>query len=59
VTWSTDAPAILAIDSTGTGVALATHTASYTPTSAGTDQVAITMNGTPISGSPFSSKVSG
>ena len=34
-----------------------TYTASYTPTSAGTDQVAITMNGTPISGSPFASAV--
>ena len=34
-----------------------TYTASYTPTSAGTDQVAITMNGTPIGGSPFTSTV--
>ncbi len=34
-----------------------TYTASYTPTSAGTDQVAITMNGTPVSGSPFTSTV--
>jgi hypothetical protein len=34
-----------------------TYTAGYTPTSAGTDQVAITMNGTPISGSPFTSTV--
>ena len=34
-----------------------TYTASYTPTSAGTDQVTITMEGTPISGSPFASAV--
>ncbi len=34
-----------------------TYTASYTPTVTGTDNVAITMNGTPISGSPFTSAV--
>lgn len=30
-----------------------TYSASYTPTAAGTDSVAITLNGTAISGSPF------
>ncbi|HEU4641454.1 MAG TPA: filamin/ABP280 repeat domain-containing protein [Gemmatimonadaceae bacterium] len=34
-----------------------TYTASYTPTKSGTDQVAITLNGTPISGSPYASTV--
>ncbi|MDJ0767111.1 MAG: filamin/ABP280 repeat domain-containing protein, partial [Myxococcota bacterium] len=34
-----------------------TYTASYTPTNAGTDNVTITMNGTEIGGSPFSSVV--
>ena len=34
-----------------------TYTASYTPTSAGSDQVAITMDGTPIGGSPLTSEV--
>lgn len=34
-----------------------TYTASYTPTAVGTDNVAITLNGAPISGSPFSSTV--
>jgi len=34
-----------------------TYTASYTPTAMGTDTLAITMNGTPISGSPFTSEV--
>src|SRR5690606_24657503 len=35
-----------------------TYTATYTPTVAGTDQVAITLGGTGISGSPYSSVVS-
>ncbi len=34
-----------------------TYRATYTPTTAGTDNVTITMNGTPISGSPFTSTV--
>lgn len=34
-----------------------TYTAVYTPTVSGPDQVDITMNGTPISGSPFNSAV--
>jgi hypothetical protein len=42
---------------TATDAGDGTYTASYTPTAAGTDQVAITMNGTPISGSPFTSTV--
>ncbi|HWP37994.1 MAG TPA: invasin domain 3-containing protein, partial [Gemmatimonadales bacterium] len=35
-----------------------TYTAVYTPVAAGTDNVAITLNGTAISGSPFTSTVS-
>jgi adhesin/invasin len=35
-----------------------TYTASYTPQVSGTDQVAITLNGVPIAGSPFTSNVS-
>ncbi len=46
-------PGALTVTDRGNG----TYTASYTPTSAGTDQVAITMNGTPIGGSPFTSNV--
>jgi hypothetical protein len=34
-----------------------TYTAVYTPTASGPDQVDITMNGTPISGSPYNSTV--
>jgi hypothetical protein len=34
-----------------------TYTTSYTPGAAGTDNIAITLNGTPISGSPFTSTV--
>jgi hypothetical protein len=34
-----------------------TYTASYTPQTTGTDQVAITLNGVPISGSPYTSTV--
>ena len=34
-----------------------TYTASYTPQAAGSDQVAITLNGVPISGSPYTSTV--
>ncbi|MEP7325463.1 MAG: Ig-like domain repeat protein [Gemmatimonadota bacterium] len=34
-----------------------TYSASYTPASSGPDQVDITMNGTPINGSPFTSPV--
>ncbi len=33
------------------------YTASYTPTNAGTDNISIELNGTPISGSPFTSEV--
>jgi adhesin/invasin len=35
-----------------------TYTASYTPQVSGTDQVAITLNGAAIAGSPFTSNVS-
>ncbi len=34
-----------------------TYLAAYTPTAAGTDNVAITIDGTPISGSPYTSEV--
>ena len=34
-----------------------TYTATYTPTHVGTDYVSATMNGTPINGGPFVSKV--
>ena len=40
-----------------TDVGDGTYTASYTPTSSGSDNVAITLDGTPISGSPFTSTV--
>jgi adhesin/invasin len=40
-----------------TDVANGTYTATYTPTNSGTDIVAITLNGSPISGSPFSRTV--
>ena len=43
---------------TATDVGDGTYTASYTPTVAGTDEVAITMDGTPLGGSPFLSLVS-
>jgi adhesin/invasin len=43
---------------TVTDQANGTYTASYTPTAAGTDNVAITINGTAIGGSPFASPVS-
>jgi hypothetical protein len=46
-------PGALTVTDRGDG----TYAASYTPTVAGTDHVAITMNGTPISGSPFTSTV--
>src|SRR5206468_958900 len=42
------------VASAGSGV----YTASYTPTTAGTDNVSITLNGTAISGSPSASTVS-
>ena len=42
---------------TVTDVGNGTYTASYTPTSSGSDNVAITLDGTPISGSPFTSTV--
>jgi hypothetical protein len=35
-----------------------TYATGYTPTAAGTDQVAITLDGTPIGGSPFTTEVS-
>ncbi|MCJ7629170.1 MAG: hypothetical protein MUO50_12385, partial [Longimicrobiales bacterium] len=43
---------------TATDVGDGTYAATYTPREKGTDIVVITMNGTPISGSPFTSKVS-
>jgi hypothetical protein len=43
---------------TATDVGDGTYTATYTPRDKGTDSVTITMNGTPIKGSPFTSKVS-
>lgn len=43
-----------AISDDGNGI----YTTSYTPTGAGTDQIAITLSGTGIQGSPFSSTVS-
>jgi len=46
-------PGALSVTDWGNG----TYTARYTPTSAGTDRVAITMNGSPIGGSPFTSDV--
>ena len=42
---------------TVTDVGDGTYTASYTPTAAGADSVAITMGGTAISGSPYTSTV--
>jgi hypothetical protein len=36
-----------------------TYTASYSPLVAGTDYIAIAMDGTPIGGSPFSSTIGG
>jgi len=54
VTVSGDNPAgALAVNDEGDG----TYTASYTPTVAGTDNVAITLGGSAISGSPYSSAV--
>ncbi len=41
-----------------TDVGNGTYTASYTPATPGSDNVAITMGGTPISGSPYTSVVS-
>lgn len=46
-------PATPAVNDPGDG----TYTASYDPTISGTDNIAITLNGTPISGSPYSSSV--
>jgi hypothetical protein len=57
----------LAVDVTGANTVTApqptdngdgTYTTSYTPTTVGTDNVAITLDGTPISGSPYASVVS-
>lgn len=42
---------------TATDLGDGTYLAGYTPTTAGTDEVTITMNGEPISGSPFVSLV--
>lgn len=54
VTVTGDNPAgALPVTDNGNG----TYTASYTPQAAGTDQVAITLNGVPISGSPYTSTV--
>jgi hypothetical protein len=46
-------PGALAVTDQGNG----TYTASYTPTIAGTDNVAIAINGTAVGGSPFASTV--
>jgi hypothetical protein len=35
-----------------------TYSATYTPSNTGTDSIVITINGTPIQGSPFSSTIS-
>ncbi|WP_262250454.1 filamin/ABP280 repeat domain-containing protein, partial [Parapedobacter soli] len=40
------------------GTTVGTYTATYTPTIAGTDNIAIALDGTAISGSPYSSVVS-
>ncbi len=48
-----NSPGALAVTDQGDG----TYTASYTPAVAGTDTVSITMDGTAISGSPFTSMV--
>jgi hypothetical protein len=54
VTVTGDNPAgALSVTDQGNG----TYTASYTPQNAGTDQVAITLNGVPIAGSPYTSVV--
>ncbi len=42
---------------TATDLGDGTYTASYTPTVSGADQVDITLNGTPISGSPYGTTV--
>ena len=52
VSGSNTAGPILATDN-GDG----TYTVAYTPTNSGPDQLDITLNGTPISGSPFSTTV--
>lgn len=41
-----------------TDVGNGTYTATYTPTAAGTDLLAITLNGVPVKGSPFKTVVS-
>jgi adhesin/invasin len=46
-------PGALVVNDSADGI----YTATYTPTTAGTDEVAITINGTPISGSPFTTTV--
>jgi hypothetical protein len=42
---------------TATDVGDGTYTASYTPMAVGTDYITVTMNGTPVSGSPYTSAV--
>lgn len=44
-------------DITASDVGDGTYTATYTPAEAGDDLVAITLNGIPLGGSPFPSKV--
>jgi hypothetical protein len=53
VTGANTAGPFTAIDPEGDG----TYEASYTPVNAGTDYVAVTIDGTPIAGSPFTSEV--
>src|SRR4029077_14240410 len=64
---STCTPATVVATVTGTNAGASTsvgacssgtYAVTYTPTIAGTDQIAITLNGTAISGSPFTSTVS-
>jgi hypothetical protein len=54
VTGANTAALAAAVEQTGD----TTYTTSYTPADAGTDQVAITLGGVAVSGSPFESSVS-
>jgi hypothetical protein len=53
VSGANDGAAVAAINESGNGV----YTTSYTPQAIGTDQITIELNGTGISGSPYSSNV--
>ncbi|WP_158551364.1 Ig-like domain-containing protein [Rhodohalobacter sp. SW132] len=55
ISGANDGASVAAISDNGNGE----YSTSYTPENAGTDQVAITLGGDPISESPFSSEVSG